>query len=397
MVSYTARVANPAGRVRRLTLDAGSEAQAWATLADRGLVAVAIAESTSRVRSKRVRRGGEIAVARQIASLLEAGVTLDAALSITLEASADPVLRSALETVRASIRGGSSLYHAFSQSGQVIPPIGIGMIAAGERSGSLAPAFDRLASYLETRDRQRQQLLAALSYPIFLVLAGLAATAVLVVLVIPRFSDMLVAADAALPASTAVLLGAGDLAARWWFPFFTAALLLTGAAALVLRRPRTKRAMHVLLLRAPALGPARRSSAAVHVGQALSSLLAEGVPVVHALGSTGETVTDLAVRESLLAAADHVRSGASLSGALRRTASFPTAFVEMIAVGERSARVPELMHRAALIEDDRLNRHVQRLIRFAEPAMIVGFGGFIGFVALALLQAVYGIHGGVTP
>lgn len=118
---------------------------------------------------------------------------------------------------------------------------------------------------------------------------------------------------------------------------------------------------------------------------------------MRALRSTAEAMSDLAVQEHLLAAASNVRAGASLSDALRRTGAFPAAFVEMIRVGERGARVPDLMQRAALIEEDHLNRLVQRLIRYAEPGMIIGFGAFIGFVALALLQAVYGIHGGITP
>lgn len=398
MPTFSARVVDGTGRVRRLAVEAVSASQASAHLVRDGALPVTVEEAGRAGHGcSRIRRGSEIAVARQIASLLEAGITLDDALSITLGASSDPTMRLALETVWTSVRSGDSLASAFAGAIRVFPPIGIGMIAAGERSGALASAFVRLADYLETRDEQRQQLLAALSYPTFLLLAGLAATAVLIAFVLPRFSEMLVAAAVPLPATTTALLGLGELATRWWLPAVVASLMTVIAGSAALRRQHVRRALHGLLLRTPAVGTVRRSSAAVHVGHALSSLLAEGVPVVRALGSTAEAMSDLAVKDHLLGAARHVRSGASLSDALRLTGAFPAAFVEMIRVGERGARVPDLMHRAALIEEDRLNRLVQRLIRYAEPAMIIGFGGFIGFVALALLQAVYGIHGGITP
>lgn len=337
------------------------------------------------------------ALARQIAALLEADVPLAQALELAADAATSEAGASVLRRLLARVEDGRSVAEALAQPPQLFPPVGLGMIAAGERSGSLVGAFARLADYLEYRREQRRRLLAALSYPLFMLVAGIAASALLVAVVLPRFSEMLTAAGVELPATTALLLGVGDFAARYGM-FVVLALV---AAALVARRlvreERIRLSVHEALFELPLVGRLRRSNAATHSGQALSIQLAEGVTLLAALESTAAASADLAVRARLRRVGAAVRDGGSLSTALAETSVFPPAFVRMVRIGERSGAVASLMHRAAILEEQELDRWMQRVIRYAEPAMIVGFGGFIGFVALALLQAVYGIHGEIAP
>lgn len=397
--TFDVRAVDARGKTIHRVVEAASAEALRAGLGREGIYPLSIEPQTARAApGLGLRRPAEApAVARQIAALLEADVPLAQALELAADAATSEVGASALRRLLARVEDGRSIADALAEPPQLFPPIGLGMIAAGERSGGLAGAFVRLADYLEYRGEQRRRLLAALSYPLFMLVAGIAASALLVAVVLPRFSEMLTAASVELPASTALLLGAGDFAAR--YGMFIGLVLVAAAAVarLLVRQERVRLIVHEALLELPLVGRLRRSNAATHSGQALSIQLAEGVTLLAAIESTAAASADLAVRARLRRVGAAVRAGGSLSGAVAEAGVFPPTFVRMVRIGERSGAVASLMHRAAMLEEQELDRWMQRLIRYAEPAMIVGFGGFIGFVALALLQAVYGIHGGIAP
>lgn len=403
MPAYAVRTANSTGRIQRDVLEAASASELKARLTDEGLVPLSVTErgdhghSGSNLRILRGNRSRAPAVARQLAVLLEADVPLADALRLASEASPDRLEKEALRQALSRIERGDRLVDAFGESPMLFPPVGLGMIAAGERSGALVRAFTRLADHLEKREEQRRKLVSALSYPAFVFFAGLAASAVLVVAVLPRFSEMLEAAGVALPTTTAILLGVGSAIGRFWLQGILVVAVMIAGVVIALRDSRLRRVVHERLLRLPAIGRLRRSQAAIHVGEVLSSQLSQHVPLLTALETAAAASSDLAVAEGLQDAGDSVRSGASLSRALSEADVFPPNFVRMVRIGERGSAVASLMHRAALVEEQELDRWIGVLIRYAEPALIIGFGGFIGFVALALLQAVYGIQGGVIP
>lgn len=402
MPSFAVRAVNGVGRIQSDVLEAPSASELKARLTDEGLLPLSVSEHhgpggpgwSLRIHGNRSRGP---AVARQLAVLLEAEVPLAEALRLASEASSGDTERETLRQVLARIERGDRLVEALAEPPMLFPPIALGMIAAGERSGSLARAFTRLADHLEKRDEQRRKLVSALSYPAFVFLAGLAASAVLVVAVLPRFSEMLEAAGVALPATTAVLLGAGSAVGRFWLPALLVIGVAIGGAVIALRDLRLRRVLHERLLRLPGIGRVRRAQAAIHAGEVLSSQLSQGVPLLAALETAADASSDLAVAAGLRGARERVRAGASLSHALSETSVFPPNFVRMVRIGEGGGAVASLMHRAAIVEEHELDRWIGVLIRYAEPALIIGFGGFIGFVALALLQAVYGIQGGIVP
>jgi type II secretory pathway component PulF len=398
MPAFAVRAVDDRGQVTRTSLEAPSADALRARLVGEGVYPISIEPQATHSPERRAARGTSVpAVARQLAALLEAEVPLAQALELAAEAAPGETERAALRRVLKRVEDGGRLAEALAGPPALFPPVGVGIVAAGERSGSLAAAFGRLADYLEHRHEQRRRLLAALSYPLFMLLAGLAACAVLVAVVLPRFSEMLAVAGVELPATTAILLGTGDVLADHGLWLGSGLAGGAAVAALAVREERVRHALHGALLSFPLSGRLRRSMAAVHSGQALSSQLSEGVSLLSALESTAAASADLAVRDRLRSAAGAIRAGSSLSAALDEADMFPRTFVRMVRIGERSGAVAALMHRAALLEEQELDRRLERLIRYAEPAMIIGFGGFIGFIALALLQAVYGMHGGIAP
>lgn len=397
MPTFVVRAVDARGRSIRTSAEATSSDVLQARLAKDGVYPLSVEPQGSGSRGGSIRGSKGAAIARQLAALLEADLPLAQALELAMEAALGESERASLCRVLERIEDGGRLAEALGEPPALFPPVGLGMISAGERGGSLAAAFVRLADYLEHREEQRRRVLAALSYPLFMLVAGVAACAVLVAIVLPRFSEMLAAAGVELPATTALLLGTGDLLADYGGWLFLAAAGAAVAITVALRRQRVRRVFHDALLSLPFIGGWRRSTAAIHSGQALSSQLSEGVPLLAALEGTASASTDLAAGDRLRRATSAIREGRSLSAALAEVEVFPLTFVRMVRIGERSGAVASLMHRAALLEEQEIDRRMQRLIRYLEPAMIIGFGGFIGFVAVALLQAVYGVHGGIAP
>jgi type II secretory pathway component PulF len=221
---------------------------------------------------------------------------------------------------------------------------------------------------------------------------GGGAMAVLLLFVLPRFVALLQDAGSTLPRSTAVLISVSQLFTRG-LPFIAAAGAALVAAYTMSRSSESGRErMDAFLLRLPLLGSLRSRHATARLANTLATLLAGGVPLLSALEIAHETTGDAAIGADLRTARDAVRRGEALSTALGRGRAFPYAFVRLVEVGEETGRLETLIEKAGALLETELERRLERSVALVEPAMIVVFGCVIGFVALALLQAIYGIH-----
>lgn len=404
MPTYTYRVLSAEGRSVTGTGEAASVSEMEDTLRARGLYPLEVsleagpADEGSRRPSARRGRGAAVArFFRHLSTLVSSGVSLDRALRIGARATSRNDLAEALSEVRADVREGGALAEALGAHPGLFPPLAVGLTRAGERGGALAEAFDRVARALERRRQLRSRLRTALIYPSVMALVSGVSLAVLLFWVLPRFTVMLEEMGVALPASTAILVGVTGFVEAWW-PVMLAAGV--GTAVWLARFWSTERGrelLHGLCLRLPLLGPLRRQRAAVNLGRTLAALLERGMPVLEAMETTGEALTDRVARRELAAARREVRAGHALARAFRGGRALPEAFLQMVEVGEEGGRLDEMLrHGAEMMEED-LRQGLERLVRLAEPAMIVVFGAAVGFVALALLQAVYGVHAGGLP
>lgn len=404
MPTYAYRVLTAEGKTTTGSDEAASISELEASLRSRGFypleVSLADAASEGGAERRAARRGRAAAVARffrHLSTLVGSGIALDRALSIGARAASREDLTEALAEVRGRVREGGALAEALSEHPKLFPPLAVGITRAGERGGALAASFDRLAGTLERRRALRSRLRTALIYPAVMALVGAASLAILLFWVLPRFTGMLGDMGVALPASTALLLGTMEFVRSWWPAMAVAA---AGAAVWLhhfLGTERGRTLLHRLLMRLPLVGPLRRQRAAVHVGRTLSALLERGMPMLAALEATREALTDRVARGELAVARREVRSGRSLARSLRGGGALPEAFLQVVEVGEESGRLDAMLrHGAEMMEED-LEQGLERLVRLAEPALIVLFGLVVGFVALALLQAVYGVHAGGLP
>jgi general secretion pathway protein F len=330
---------------------------------------------------------------RAMATLLPAGLPLSQALDAASRMSPES-LRGVLGDVRTRVERGERLASALAEHVGAIPSHYIGLVRAGERSGALAGAFERLAVQLEREAELRARLFSAALYPSVLAVAGGAAMLVLVLVVLPQFAALLSDAGAELPASTRTVLAISSTLRTYWMLL----PMLAAAIALIVVRARRNVAVRLgvarVLARLPIIGALRRESSAARFARLTGTLVQGGAPLLGALDDTAAAIDSPLARGAIERVRDRVRSGGALHEALAHEPTFPPLLTQLTALGEESARLGEFLLKAAELFEERTGRTVQRMVALAEPAMIVMFGGAIGFVALSLLQAIYSVNAG---
>lgn len=390
----------PSGRTFRGVEAAASEAALERMLRDRGLLPLTIVvDGRRRIEAPRAgRRRAVVDGVRYLATLVASGFPLDRALDTAARLSGHTMVAGTFREIGDEVRGGKSLARAMAAHPRVHSPLAVGMVEAGERGGRLGEALEQLADHLEREESLRGQVTSALIYPALMAVAGGAAIAVLTLYVLPRFVLLLEDVGAGLPMSTAMLMATGDFLARHWLSMGLAVAAAAGGVAAYRRTPPGRVAVDRLLTRLPVLGPIRRNLAAARLGRTLESLLGAGLPLVQALDVAAGTLTDAGAAEDVARAREDVVTGSSLAAALGRAAAFPFLFLQIVELGEESGRLQDMLTRGADVAEEQLERSLTRMVRLVEPTLIVGFGIVAGFVALSLLQAIYGMRiEGFTP
>jgi len=377
---------------------AASEEALTQTLESRGLVVLKVTPGQSQSVSQSIRRSGNarrevLEVTRALASLLPAGLPLARALG-TASGMASGQVALAVDAVKGRVERGESLAAALAEHPGFFFPLYIGLVRAGERSGDLAGAFARLSDQMEREDHLRSRLLSASIYPLLLAVAGGIAVLVLLFLVIPRFVDLLQGTGARLPRSTTLLLAFSSALRRGW----PVLLSIPVGIGLLLTWMRTTaeggRAAAQLLLRLPSIQGLRRHALAARFARLLGTLLGGGAPLLAALDDTCESLGDPIARDEAVRIRARVREGVPLHRAVTEGALFPPLLGQLVGVGEESGQLQRFLLKAAEILEERTDRTLQRLVTLVEPAMIIVFGGLVGFVALSLLQAIYSVNAG---
>jgi general secretion pathway protein F len=395
--TYAYRAVDAAGRRSAGRLSGATVSAVTRDLETRGLLPLHVEEAADAAAAGAGfapgRRRAVLDFTRAVAALLPAGMPLSRALKAaiaTVPASARPVL----DAVRVHVERGDELHAALAEHPRWFSPLYVGVVRAGEKSGALDDAFGRLAAHLEREDELRSKLVSMSIYPAMLALVGLASVAVLVVFVLPRFADLLLSAGAALPRTTELVLGVSVAARESWRQL----LLVPAAFMLGLTWLRTtaagRRAGAALLVRVPVVGAWRRQVLAATFARMLGELLAGGAPLLSALADARECMTDPVVRAETERIRTRVREGSALNAAIAERTLFPPVLAQLVLLGEEAGRLSDFLLKSAELLERRTERAVERMVALAEPLMIVLFGGLVALVALALLQAIYGVNAG---
>lgn len=396
MPVFAYEAVDPTGRRTRGRLTGATAAAVTRDLESRGLLALDVEEAAAASDASGWgvgRRRGVLEFTRAVAALLPAGMPLARALAAGVSA-APSSLRPALEAVRSKVERGDELAAALAEHPRLFSPLYVGIVRAGERSGSLDAAFERLADHLERDQELRSKLVSMSIYPILLATVGLGAVLILMLLVLPRFADLLESSGAALPATTAAIISGATAVRESW----RLLLLIPPAIIVVLTWLRTtdagRRISATMLVSLPIVGGWRRQALAASFARMVGELLSGGAPLLTALADARDCMSDPVARDETDRIRTRVREGSALNTAISERSLFPPMLPQLVALGEEAGRLAEFMLKSAEMLERRTERAVERMVALAEPAMIVLFGGLVALVALALLQAIYGVNAG---
>ena len=394
---YRYRASDPDGRLVEGVVQAPSRGIALEELRRQHLVPVDVTPLSSELvaRAARQRRAPALAAwARTVATLLEAGMPLDRALAFGATHATHPAVAAASSEVRLDVQNGSTLADALRKRTAVFGALVPAMAAAGEESGALDQAMGRLADHLDEANDLRGQVRSALIYPAIMAGASATGITVLIAFVVPRFAAMLQETGGTLPLSTRTLVGTSRVVTGWWWLWLLLAVGSVVASRAWLGDGSNRRRFHAARLRWPIVGPIETAFSTARFTRALGMLLASGMPVLGALRIARGTVTNVALGASLDQASEDVSHGVRVATALAPV--LPALGAQLLAVGEETGRLPEMARRVAETYDRELKRSLRSAVALIEPVLIVFFAVLVGFVAVAMLQAIYSVNAGTS-
>lgn len=329
---------------------------------------------------------------RQLATLAGAGLPLIECLETLGEQVERASLQRVLAHVRQQIREGRSLADALQDHPRIFSSIYVNMIRSGEESGALEAVLSRLAEYTEGQARLVRTVQSALTYPVLMVVVAGAILVFLLAYVVPQVTRIFSETGQALPLTTQILISSSSfLADHWWeLLLFTASALLVFSRLLRTTTGRLK--WDRLVLRLPWIGRLVQRLNIARVARTLSTLLVSGVPMLTALGIVIQLVTNTLLRRALEEARTSVQEGESLAAPLKRSGLFPGLFLQMVAVGERSGELEQMLHRAAEAYDEEVATVLTRLTSILEPLTILVMGGVVLFIVLAILLPIFQLN-----
>ncbi len=343
----------------------------------------------------RFARGGGRRLAefsRQLAVLLEAGIPLDHALGIAGEVADDPGFRDVIARVRRSVEEGTSLADALARHPRVFDELYVSMVRAGEAGGALDQILKRLAEFLEEWQRIRDVVVSALLYPLFLSVFAAGAVTVLMVFVVPRFAEIFGDMGSRLPAPTRVLMAVSEFLRRFWW-LLAAGFGVAGAAlAMGARTPRWRIWWDRQVLGLPLAGDLAVKIQVSRFARVFGTLIASGVPILRALEIVTGTLTNSVFSSSLANVQAGLKEGQGVTEPLRRAGVFPPLFLHMVAVGEETGRLEEMMLTVAASFDRDVETAAKRLLSLIEPIIILVMGLVIGAIILSILWAIFSVN-----
>jgi general secretion pathway protein F len=413
MPVYRYRAVSSTGDVAVGELDAANEAEMVDRLRDQGLMPMQIARSSNDgiaaigagaaaipaaggrrrawFQAKRVTRDQLLAITRELATLLKAGLTLDRALELLIGLASTPAVATLMQGIRDDVRGGKALSQALDARREVFSRFYVNIVRAGEAGGALGVVLQRLAETMERSKELRDTVQSALIYPVILVCVAVASVILLLSWVVPQFQQTFAQAGKALPLPTEIVIFVGTFLRSWWW-----AMLIAGVVGVAWFRkrgkvPAVRFARDARLLRTPLLGDLIAKVEVARFARTLATLLGNGVTLLAGLSIVKETMTNTVLASALEAVTAKLREGKGFGRPLAETNLYPRLAIQMIMVGEESGRLEEMLARVADVYDREVQVAVKRFLSILEPALILGLAVMIGGIVFSILLGVMGM------
>ncbi|MAG63769.1 hypothetical protein CMO84_09635 [Candidatus Woesearchaeota archaeon] len=328
-------------------------------------------------------------VTRQLATLIGSGIALNEALNAIVDQAENRQLETMFRQIRESIQQGMSFADALGQHPGWFSDLYINMVQAGQAAGNLDIVLSRIADYMQAQRALRRKITGALLYPTMMVSLGLLVVTVLMTKVVPEITGMLLDQGKALPASTQLLVNVSEFfQAYWWVVFLGIAGVSAAIERIYKTNPAGQLAIDRTLLKVPVLGELLRKAAVGRFTRTFSTLLQSGVPVIQGLEITEKVVGNRVIADATGLIRTRVLEGADISGPLKSSGAFPTVVGYMVAVGEQSGELEQMLDRIATAYDEEIDVVTERLTSLLEPIMIVCLAVVVGYIVYAIIQPI---------
>ena len=405
MPAFKFEAVEETGRLVQGVLEADSERHARQLVRERGLSplmtqAVLVQDKTSGAVffRRRLSLTDLMLCTRQLANLIGARLPMEQSLAALVEQTEKAAAREVWASVRSRVMAGATLASAMAEHPREFDQVYRALIAAGEDSGNLPEVLMRLADYLETRGALKAKVVAAFTYPAVVSIIAMLIVIGLMTYVVPQIVGVFMSTKQQLPLLTQLLVGLSGFLRSWGWLVLIVCIFVIWLVRRALKQPFLKARWHARLLMLPVAGPLVRALETERFASTLAILVSGGVPLLRALEAAQKTIYNRALYARVLQAITRVREGASLSRALQATSSeassakFPAVLIHLIASGEQTGTLSEMLRRAADIQSRELERRTLMLSALLEPALIVGMGGLVLLIVLAVLMPIIEIN-----
>jgi len=388
---YVAKL--PDGRTINGSLEAGSEQLVVNALHQKGFVVLEVKAAPRRFQSSfgsKVNLDDLAIFSRQMATLVDAGIPIVGGLEAVAEQVENPALKKAITQVKDAVEGGTSFTLAIAKQNKVFSPLFVSMVRAGEISGHLAEVLQRLAVYMEKSANLQRKVRSACVYPAIVVIMAVVITSILVLTVIPSFKEIFKSMDAQLPLPTQILLSFSDFARRTFLPGL--GLLILGVFLFkrkVLQTRPGRLWFDRTMLKIPIFGPLIRKVAIARFARTLSTLVRSGVQILAALEIVSEASGNRVIADALIRVKDSIREGENIAGPLAASRVFPPMVVRMMAVGEQTGRLDEMLAKVADFYEEQVDAAVSGLTSALEPIIICVLGIVVGSIVFAIFLPIF--------
>jgi type IV pilus assembly protein PilC len=343
------------------------------------------------ITKQKVKRAEIMHFSRQIGAFVRAGIPIVDAIETVREGTTNDRFRAILQDIAEQIQTGIPFSEALSRHREVFPTYYIGILRSAEITGQLDVVLDQLSLYLERDLESRQKVKSALTYPAIILVMAIVTVVILVGFVMPRFTAFFKEFDAKLPLPTQLLLDFSDFTQEWWYAIIGGGIAIVVGSVLLLRTDGGRRAKDRFFLRMPLIGDVVRYAVIERFCRIISAMMKAGVPLPEAMQAAIEGANNKIYEDGLIRVREQMLEGEGISGPIIASGLFPPAATQMLKVGEETGTLDAQLDSAAAFYARELDYKLKRLTSLAEPAIIIFMGLVVGFVAVALVSAMYGV------
>jgi len=334
---------------------------------------------------------GDIALfTRQMSTMMRAGVPLVQAFEIVSEGVDKPKMATLIKEVRGDVAGGNSFAQSIRKHPIYFDELFCNLVDAGEQSGALETMLDRIATYKEKTESLKAKVKKAMTYPIAVLLVAVIVSGILLIKVVPQFEDVFKGFGAELPAFTQMVIQLSEFVQAWWFVMVAGAIVFFLLFRTVHRRSEgLRRAIDRIALKAPVAGDIIEKSAVARYARTLSTTFAAGVPLVDALGSVAGSTGNSVYTDAVNKVRDDVSTGQQLNFSMRSTGVFPNMVTQMVAIGEESGALDDMLDKSATYYEEQVDNAVDNLTALMEPMIMAVLGVLVGGLIIAMYLPIF--------